>query len=468
MIIIKTNQCYQNMSKYSRRKFVETALISGAGIKVVPDIIKDQEIIRESPAIETVKDEKLHDFNTMRPVRKMYPITVTVGQTSGDFVGNDDKILQAAVDYVTNLGGGTILIGPGIYTMRNSLFPRPRVKIIGSGESTILRKTATFSSKVIRESDWFEYCVQVENSEGFTVGGGIALNEDKKDAQKALFYTITAIDNNILFLDKLTGEDFWMEGGARASTRYSIIYALNVDDVCIENLVLDGNREENEYLNGNYGGAVFMQCCNRWTFKNVVERDFNGDGYSFQICDDIHFEDCSSLNNATLGFHPGSGSQRPVFKKCISKGNAQGFFWCWGVCDGIAEDCIASENRRFGVNFGHRDTDNIIRNCTIEKNGEIGVLFRKEPNEYRLGDRNIIDSCVIRDNGQTGTGIGVDIQWKTSDITIRNCLFENTINGSQKTGIRISPEAMRISLDKNTFKGIPVKIEDQRVACLLK
>jgi len=448
------------MSKYSRRKFVETALISGAGINIVPEIIKDQEITQ--PLKVPVKDETRHDFNTMRPVRKMYPITVTVGQTGGDFVGNDDKILQAAVDYVTNLGGGTIRIGPGIYTMRNSLFPRPGVNIIGSGENTILRKTATVSSKVIRESDWFEYCVQVENPEGFTVGGGIALNTDKKEEQKALFYTITAIDNNILFLDKLTEKNYWMEEEARAGTRYSIIYALHIDDVCIENLVLDGNREENEYLNGNYGGAVFMQYCNRWTFKNVVARDFNGDGYSFQVCDDIHFEDCSSLNNATLGFHPGSGSQRPVFKKCISKGNAQGFFWCWGVCDGIAEDCIASGNRRFGVNFGHRDTDNILRSCTIENNGEIGVLFRKEPNEYRLGDRNIIDSCVIRDNGQAGTGLGVDIQWKTSDITIRNCLFESTLDGPQKVGVRISPEARSISLERNRFKGIPLNVEDQR------
>jgi nitrous oxidase accessory protein NosD len=103
-----------------------------------------------------------------------------------------------------------------------------------------------------------------------------------------------------------------------------------------------------------------------------------------------------------------------------------------------------------------------VRNCLIERNGEIGVLFRKEPNEYRTGDRNLLENCVIRDNGKAGPGLGIDIQWKTNDITIRNCIFENTLNGPQRVGVRISPEAQRIALEKNTFKGCPVNVEDQR------
>ncbi len=450
------------MKNYSRRKFIEAAVIGGAGVAVIPDLTKGQSAIQSPESKQRGQEAQMDNLSTMRPIRKMQKITVTVGQTEGDFVGHDDKTIQGAVDYVSGLGGGTVIVLPGVYTMKNSLFPRSGITIRGSGSKTILRKTASVSSKIIREADWFEYCVQVENPDGFTVGGGIALNPEKKENQKVCLYTITAINKNMLYLDRLTEENYWMADGARASTRFSIIHALNVDDVCIENIVLDGNREENEYLNGNYGGAVFMQYCNRWTFRNVIARDYNGDGFSFQVCDDIHFEDCSSLNNATLGFHPGSGSQRPVFKRCTSKGNSQGFFWCWGACDGIAEDCVASDNSKYGVNFGHRDTDNTVRNCLIERNGEIGVLFRKEPNEYRTGDRNILENCVLRDNGKAGPGLGIDIQWKTNDITIRNCIFENTLNGPQRVGIRISPEAQRITLEKNTYKGCPVNVEDQR------
>ena len=38
-------------------------------------------------------------------------LTVTVGTRKGDLVGTTDKPIQAAVDYVARLGGGTVRIG---------------------------------------------------------------------------------------------------------------------------------------------------------------------------------------------------------------------------------------------------------------------------------------------------------------------------------------------------------------------
>lgn len=473
------------MKMFSRRKFVKAAIVSAVGVPILSDITKGQsnsktltnyipayntestryiEVRRKIGDVQRLKQDTLpHEFQTMRPIRKIQEITITVGQTEGDLQGKDDKVLQAAVDYVSCMGGGTVHILPGVYQMRNSLFPRPGITIRGSGDKTILRKSPSVSSKIDREADWFEYCVQVEDPKGFTVGGGVALStENKKDSEVRLF-TITTIRGNALYLDKRTENNYWMMDAARASTRFSIVHALNVNDVRIDDLVLDGNRNENENINDNYAGAVFMQYCDRWQFKNVTARDFNGDGFSFQVCDDIHFEDCAAINNADLGFHPGSGSQRPVFKRCTSRGNSQGFFWCWGACDGVAEDCVSAENLKYGINFGHRDTDNVLRNCVIEDNGEIGVLFRKEVNEFRTGDRNLLENCLIRDNGKAGPGLGIDIQWKTNDITIRNCRFENNKDGPQKVGVRISPEAQRISLEGNTFVGCPREVEDQRI-----
>ena len=73
------------------------------------------------------------------------------------------------------------------------------------------------------------------------------------------------------------------------------------------------------HINGNFAGGIFIQHCNRWSFRNVTSRNYNGDGFSFQVCDDIRFQNCKAINNRDLGFHPGSGSQRPVFKKCLSR-----------------------------------------------------------------------------------------------------------------------------------------------------
>ena len=407
------------------------------------------------------------DFNTMRPIRTPQRIEIAVGQGEGDLQGNDDKIIQAAVDYVSRLGGGTVHVLPGTYTMRNSVFLRPGITLRGSGEKTVLKKAPGVSSPVVREADWFEDCLQVADPKGFTLGCGIAVQNKQADSEhdvtEVQFFTVTAIRENALYLDRRTEKDFWMEEGAKAQTLFSILYGRNADDVTVEDIVLDGNRAENARLNDNYGGACYGIYCNRWTFRNVIARDFNGDGFSFQVCDDWHFENCQALNNADLGFHPGSGSQRPVFKGCVAKGNAEGLYWCWAACDGLAENCTLSDNIRYGTNFGHRDTDNVLRNCVIERNGKTGINFRQEPGENRQGDRNRIEGCLIRDNGGALGDCGVDIQWRTRDITIVNCRFENSKDGKQKVAIRISPEAEGIKLEGNSFTGCPVEVLDQRV-----
>src|SRR5437868_5884354 len=48
-------------------------------------------------------------------------LTMTVGPDKGDMVGSTDKVIQAAVDYVARLGGGTVQLGPGTYRFRNAV-----------------------------------------------------------------------------------------------------------------------------------------------------------------------------------------------------------------------------------------------------------------------------------------------------------------------------------------------------------
>jgi hypothetical protein len=313
------------------------------------------------------------------------------------------------------------------------------------------------TTPVIRDSDWYEYAVRVKDPSGFLPGNGIHLSTmDDQKIPKYLFATITAIQDDVIFFDRRTEFNFWLSGEAKASTLFSLLTGRNVDDVRIEDLVLDGNREHVSNVDDNFGASVFMQYCNRWEFRNVVSRNYNGDGFSFQVCDDIRFENCQAIGNADLGFHPGSGSQRPSFRNCVATGNSQGLFFCWGVSDGIAENCRFADNLRYGISIGHRDTDNLIRNCLIENNREVGVLFRKERWEFDSGDRNRVENCVIRDNG-----IGVDIRWVTKDVTIRDCRFENA-SGKQSTAIRIEPDVQRVNLESNTFSDTTIEVDDLR------
>lgn len=411
------------------------------------------------------EDRALEAAASNRPIRGVRTLVLTVGQTEGDLCGSDDKAIQAGVDYLHRLGGGTLRILPGVYELRNAIYLRPHITLSGSGEQTILRKSGSVVTRLVRDSDWYEYGVEVDDPAGFAPGGGIMLRTSTGPGQwqyDVLRATITAVEGKVLFLDRMTRKNFWTQDDATAATLFPILTAEGVDDVRIENLVLDGSRDHNENINGNFAGAVFIQSCNRWRFRNVVARNYNGDGFSFQVCDDIHFEDCQSLNNADLGFHPGSGSQRPVFRRCTAKGNSQGIFFCWGVSDGLAEDCTLSENGRYGISIGHRDTDNLIRNCTIERNGEVGILFRAEVGQFRCGHRNRIEGCTIRDNGGQEPGVGIDIRGQTRDITIRDTRLESTAAGNQKAGIRIGSHVGAVSLQGNTYEGCPTTVEDLR------
>ncbi len=403
------------------------------------------------------------DVRDNRPMTDRRDMVLTVGQGQGGLQGDDDKVIQAAADYLDRLGGGVLHILPGTYTMRNALYLHPNLTVRGSGEETVLKKGPGFKTELIRDSDWYEARVQVDDASGFSVGDGVMLRSQKDGGRlEVVKDTITAIEGNVVSLSRRMMKNMWLDEGGTIATVHPILTAEEmVNDVAIEDLVLDGNKDENEEINGNYSGATFLQHCHRYTFRNVTARNYNGDGFSFQVCDDFVFEACQSLDNTNLGLHPGSGSQRPVFKDCVARGNSQGIFFCWGVSDGVAENCTCSGNRDFGISIGHRDTDNRIIRCTIEANEKVGVLFREGKSGFRDPHRNTLENNMIRDNGFADEGVGIDIRGETHDVAILDCAIEDSGQGRQKVGVRIGPRASGTRLEGNRFNGLERDVEER-------
>src|SRR6266571_8350440 len=96
--------------------------------------------------------------------------TITIGLRDADIVGGDNRALQAAVDYVAGLGGGTIEIGAGEFVMRDSLHLRSFVTVRGIKGQTILRKAKAVSSPLALDGDYGEEQITVVNPDGFKVG----------------------------------------------------------------------------------------------------------------------------------------------------------------------------------------------------------------------------------------------------------------------------------------------------------
>ena len=207
---------------------------------------------------------------------------------------------------------------------------------------------------------------------GFQVGDGVCLRAKNphNGGSVVLKRTLVARSGDRFKLDRPLRENLWLAGNPTVSALFPILSGENVTDLVIENLTLDGNKANNENLDGNYSGCIFLQDCSRVAIRRVDGRNQNGDGISWQVCHDVTVEDCRSHDHAGLGLHPGSGSQRPIIRDNTLERNDIGIFFCWGVRFGLAEQNTIEESRRYGISIGHRDTDNLIRdNTSVERQG---------------------------------------------------------------------------------------------------
>ena len=382
-------------------------------------------------------------------------LTVTVGQQKGDLIGTSQKAIQAAVDYVARLGGGTVQILPGTYTLRGSIHLRSNVRLTGSGDETILTKPASVTTKLVEDSDWYDREITLADASGFEIGDSVCLKtrNPHTGGPTILKRTLVARSGNRFKLDKALRENFWMMGESSCSTLFPLVTGEEIENLVIENIALDGNRANNENLDGNYGGCIFLQDVNQVLIREVTARQNNGDGISWQICHDVTVEDCHSHDHAGLALHPGSGSQRPIMRRNQLERCQIGIFFCWGVQYGLAEENKVVDILGQGISIGHRDTDNIVRKNIVRNSGQTGILFRPERGASFCGHRNLIEQNEIENSGPVD-GIAIDVQGGTEQVTLRQNAIRETREAARRIGIRLGQETKEIKLLDNTFAGL--------------
>ena len=391
-------------------------------------------------------------------------LTISVGEKTGDLIGKTDKVIQAALDYVARLGGGTVRVLPGTYTFRNAVWMPSRVRLLGSGKDSVITRLPSARTELTLDSDWYDQEVTLKDGNAFQVGDGIVFQATNTDDNGATVIkrTLVARDGNRFKLNDGLRENLWLSGKPTCASLFPLLTSEHTADVMIENITLDGNRENCENFNGNYGGCIFLQDCNRYTFRGVTARNYNGDGISFQICHDVVVEKCHSHDNADLGVHPGSGSQRPIIRSNTLERNSQGIFWCWGVKYGLAENNIIDGNKLYGISIGHNDTDNVMRNNQIRNSGKFGILFRDENRGLDFwANRNVIENNVIENSGDAD-GAGIEVTGETKDIRLVGNTITETREPARRVGIRIGEKVGKVDLAENQFSGVATEILDRR------
>lgn len=389
---------------------------------------------------------------------------VTVGQSDAEIVGRDNRALQAAVDYVSNLGGGIVEIGPGEYLMRDSLHLRAFVTVRGTPSKTVLRKADSVTSLLALDGDYGEEQVTVSDAKGFDVGCGIAVWDSKSGGFHTTVGRITGKNGNTFSIDTPLNADCMTGNQAKAATVFPVISGREIEGARVEHLIIDGNKENNAPLNGCRGAGIYLYRGFGTVIRHCVVRNYNGDGISFQQSNDVLVENCVSEENASLGFHPGSGSQRPVVRNCTARKNGEdGLFLCWRVRHGVFEQNVLENNGRYGISIGHKDTDNLLRLNQVRGNQEDGVCFRNE-SLGMAGHRNRLEENVIENNGQERQVAGIRVRGETRDLVLHKNVIRDTRPADQKRqliGIQLEEKAGPLNLQGNTIDA-KIEVKDDR------
>ncbi len=275
---------------------------------------------------------------------------------------------------------------------------------------------------------------------------------------------ITGGNGNTFAISLPLNADCTVENGAQAATVFPVVSGYYAEGARVEDLIIEGNKDQNVPLNGCRGGGVFLYRCHGAALERCVVRHYNGDGISFQQCNDVTVLACVCEGNAGLGLHPGSGSQRPVVRQCAARNNGEdGLFLCWRVKQGIFEENVLEDNGRFGISIGHKDTDNLLRNNQVRRNHADGVFFRSET-DGMAPHRNRLENNLIENNGVEQDAAAVRVRGQTRDLVFRNNTLRDTRPAGQQrqtVGFRFDEKVGRVTLEGNQIEA-PQPIQDKR------
>lgn len=328
---------------------------------------------------------------------------ISVGPSLGDDRGSDQRNLQDAIDRLGDLGGGTVRIAPGRYTLRAALTLRNNVRLVGVPQRTILVNCDGAKTRLSEDGRHGEKRVVVASASAFRTGDGVAIKDDRFPSAFAVTTTTLAetIGPHEFRLSTPLEQDYAVVRNATMLHAFPVVGGWNIQGAVVEGLTIDGNRAKAEYLDGCRGAGIYLYACRGVTIRNCTVRNCRGDGISFQWASrDITIEDCLVEKCAGFGLHPGSDSHDSIVRRNHSIGNGgPGLFVCENVKHVVFEKNELRDNLGPGISIGCKDTDNLFRDNSIEGNGRTGILFRDDGGEIKGAHRNTFEHNVILDNG---------------------------------------------------------------------
>jgi len=376
---------------------------------------------------------------------------ITVGGQNADVAGFNNQSIQFAIDAIAS-SGGTVLLNPGLYEIIAPIRLKSNVRLVGSGRETVLKRSIGIQTNYIIDADFGELKLTVENPDGFEIGMKVQVTDDvKRGCWDVSTAYITDIVDNVIYIDKGLIRDYRSDLNGLVSNASSVIEILDVENSSVSKLVVDGNRIENFFADGCNSAGVLILRSKKIVIDDVQVKDFNGEGISWQITENVTVKNCEVSGSANSGLHPGTGSPFSIIENNdVHHNDNDGLFICWRVYQSEVRGNKFHHNGRYGLCTGHKDTDVVFDNNHIYNNESDGVNLRGE-RESNAPHRNTFVKNIIENNGVAEGGYGFSINSPASDLVLKENVFKNSLR-TQKAAIYIYKEGSKPELANNQFE----------------
>jgi nitrous oxidase accessory protein NosD len=377
---------------------------------------------------------------------------ITVGGASADIQGFSNAAIQRAVDALPD-EGGTVKMGAGEYKMMAPVRLPSNVKLLGSGPATILKRIDGFRSKFILDADFGELKLKVADPSGFAVGMSIQVKTNTNSScWDVTTGMITDIVGDIIYIDTHLIRDYDSEDNGMVTNAGSCVSVFGAQNVYMSDFTIDGNKEKNDLLDGCNGGGIAIIKSKDVTVDKVHVKDFNGEGITWQITENVTVRNSEISGCSNMGLHPGTGSPNSLIEGNNSHHNKVGLFICWRVQHSLVKDNKFHHNQELGISTGHKDSDVTFEKNHIFENGSDGVYFRNE-DQKNSPHRNKFVNNTIENNGTVKGGYGFVIKGNAEDVLLKDNVIRDTKSGTQKAAIFISKDAPPIKQENNKMSG---------------
>ncbi|NCU03982.1 MAG: hypothetical protein GXC73_08345 [Chitinophagaceae bacterium] len=379
---------------------------------------------------------------------------ITVGGATADIQGYTNKAVQLAVDALPPQGG-TVKMEEGVFSISAPIRLRSNVKLLGAGIKTVLKRIDGFRSRFVIDADYGELKVTVENATGFKPGMSIQItNKQYAECWDVSTAVITAVVADTLYFDTHLIRDYEADQDGMVTNAGSCVSVIGAENVLMSGFSIDGNKEKNDLLDGCNGGGIVIIKSKHVTVEHVSVQNFNGEGITWQITEDVTIRNNDISGCSNMGLHPGSGSPRSVIEGNKSYNNKVGLFICWRVHHSIVKGNHFFRNSDNGISTGHKDTDVLFENNFIYENGADGVYFREEISS-NSPHRNTFLGNTIENNGLSKGGYGLFIVGNAKEIVLKNNIIRDTKKGTQKAAVFVGKTLPLIKLENNNMSGHP-------------